>query len=156
MCQPDAQDDKSDADHPAERFRQEYPTASQIIRGFDLPDEDDPIHIDDHYNGDEVTIMYDLPTGDFRDVEVELCEHWCFHRGTLTRRHPVPEFTPPPKSEAEQARTELLDDLDNRLRRGEASLQEYLNNAHGVIEQVRLQSRIEGLRVVRDWLRSYR
>lgn len=84
-------------DHPAERFRQEYP--------------------------DEVIIQYD----------------------------------PPHKSE----RDELLNDLEDRIRRGVARLQRvkasYPRRDDTYEPEIRrLNGKIEGLRLVQDWLRSYR
>lgn len=140
IAEPDAPAGQRHPDHPAERFRQEYPTASRVIRG--IPVGDFRANIPD----DEVTITYD------DDLEVELCEHWCLHQGRLTERHPVPEFTPPPKSE----RDELLDDLELRITTGEAALRDFYNTARDIETVNRLAGKMEGLALVRDWLRSYR
>jgi hypothetical protein len=102
-------DPDSLADLNRQRFRQEYPTASQIIRGEPLPDEDEVI-----------------------------------------------TATPPPKSE----RDLLLDDLEDRLRRGIDELFNLRNPIHADNPDdrfaIRLGGKIDGLRLVQDWLQSYR
>lgn len=87
------------------------------------------------------------------------------NRQRFRQEYPAPEEVTITYGEEEPIQsdltvTELLDDLDGRLQKAVAELFAIRNPIHAVNpddpDAIRLSGKIDGLFVVRDWLRGYR